>query len=364
MPPSRPAETGSPALPASDQRAFFEAALFAFEEAEHRTGGRAHLVNIGGLPVRLRFAGTPVERALMPALAHRLAHGLSHSRVAPLEVCAWDTASTGVAMPPPPWSIEDYDQRGEIRRYDDDQCRASFGVEGTLLSLFSAEHNKAVYWLRDAAAVPYYERGAPLRSIFNWWLVGHGRQSVHAAAVGTPGGCVLLAGKGGSGKSNLALASLATPLSYLADDYCVINPSDDPVVYSLYNTGKADAGDLPRLGLDPSRASNAERLDSEKALFFLHEWRPDKVLREAPLKAVVLPHVGANLVTGLRPASPVEALLALAPSTTSQLPHAGSEVLRSLSAVVRASACYHLDIRAGDRNAVGELVELLGLRTL
>jgi hypothetical protein len=359
MAPSRRAETGATAPPPPSQRGFFNAAVSGFEEAERRTGGRAHLVSVGGLPVRLRFAGQPLERAIMPALAHALAHGPANSSVTPLEVVAWDTASSGVSMPPPAWSIEDYDQRGEIRRYDADQCRASFGVEGALLSLFSAERNMAVYWVRDAAAIPYYERGAPLRSIFNWWLVGHHRQSVHAAAVGTPAGCILLAGKGGSGKSNLALASLSTPLSYLADDYCVIDPADAPVVYSLYNTGKADAGDLPRLGLDRSRASNVDRLDSEKALFFLHDWRPDKVLREAPLRAVVLPHVGADLATGLRRASPVEALMALAPSTTSQLPHAGGEVLRSLSAVVRAARCYHLDIRAGDRQAVHALVELL-----
>ena len=129
-----------------------------------------------------------------------------------------------------------------------------------------------------------------------------------------------------------------------------------------YCTGKTHAADLDRLAFLAPSVTNSERLDAEKALCFLNDGFRGQLIDHAPLAAVLMPHVGMG-TTRLRPASPLEALLALGPSTTSQLPYAGREVLETLSAVVRQVPCYHLDIGADAAGVAPMIASLLKMST-
>jgi hypothetical protein len=297
---------------------------------------------IAGLRARLSFCG--------PALVEPLTRALAHLSVPPTDAAAdlhltlWDGASTGVKAPAPPWSTDDYVRRGEVRDYHDERYRTAFSIPGTILMLYDAELRRGFYWTRDASGLPSYEVGAPCRTQLGWWLSGRDRQPVHAAAVGTARGCVLLAGKGGAGKSNTALSSLAAGLSYLSDDYCVIGAEQPAVVYALYRTGKVLDGDLRRVEPLVRFVVNPGRSADEKALFIFDDRLARQLPASLPLKAILIPRVVAAGPTALRPATAAEALLAIAPSTTSLMPYAGSEVLRNLSRVVRHAAAFHLDL--------------------
>jgi hypothetical protein len=167
---------------------------------------------------------------------------------------------------------------------------------------------------------------------------------VHAAAVGTPNGGVLLAGKGGSGKSTTALNCINSELGYASDDYCLVAVDPQPYVYSLYNSAKVNADNTHRIPHLISAISNANRLDREKALLFLNEHYPDKIVTGFPLRAILLPRITGRSQTTLTPVSSIGGLRALAPSTIFQLSGAGGRAFQIMSRLVKQVPCYNLEL--------------------
>jgi hypothetical protein len=251
--------------------------------------------------------------------------------------------------------------RYELRPLQNSRVSSTYDLGSGVLSVFDATGGRAFYWVRDAEALPYYERGAPLRTLLNWWLSGAGLHCAHAAAVGTSDGALLLTGKGGSGKSTTALACLAAGMGYASDDYCAIAQEPVPAVYSLYNTGKLrDETDLARQPQFEPWIANRDRLEDEKLLMFLNEHAPERLLREAPLRAIVLPRVVEGAESSLHPIAPAGALRALAPTTMFQLPGAAQSAMAIMAGLVRAIPCYRLDAGSEIAAIPSLLSDLLG----
>lgn len=335
-----------------DPVAFFDTVLDRFRRAEaaaHATVTRSF--RIDRHTVRLRFAGSALVSPLTPALEH-----LAAGDAAPdLTVCIWDSNSTGIAWPSMPWfqaaghvdsdgrRIDNlYTPRGDVRGYC--TSRIAMHVGDALFSLLDLERNLAIYWCRDAATLPLWERGAPLRSILHWWLRARGLQLVHAGAIGTPAGAVLLAGKGGSGKSTTALTALRSGLLYLSDDYSLIQLDPAPVVHSLYNTAKVRPDNLERVPHLRDAVVNPGSLDAEKALFFVRQSFPDRIVARLPLRAILLPRVTGLRDTTVAPASSRESLAALSLSTLHQLAGSGRELLQTIGRLVEAVPTHHLNL--------------------
>ncbi len=247
-------------------------------------------------------------------------------------------------MPAPPWSSNDYLPRSEIRGYTAGNLRAAFAPDTGVLELLNLERGLGFYWLRDARHLPDHFRAAPLMTILHWWLGSRGQQFVHAAAVGTRLGGVLLAGRGGSGKSTTALACLAAGLSYASDDYCLVAARPAPCVWSLYCSGKLDAESLRRLPCFSSCIDNPERNPGEKAVLMLHGAFPERIITGFPLRAVLLPRVTGRKDTILRSTSPAEGLTALAASTIFQLCGAGQDAFQRMAELLRLVPCYRLEL--------------------
>ena len=325
----------------SDRVAYFDAIYELAHSAAQAAGGFVdRIYTIAGLPVRLRFAG--------PALLSPITHAFEHLNVsegsALLTICIWDTASTGKRMPPPPWEGDDFLARGVIQGYNDDRIHTAFQHGSGAVSLLDAERNLAVFWVSSAEELPYWEKGSPLRTILHWWLGRHERQLVHGAAVGNHHGAVLIGGKGGSGKSTTALACLDSDLLYLGDDYTVLRSEPSPMVYSLYNSAKINADNVERLPHLGEKISNPDRLDSEKALLFVHEHYPTKTVPELPIRAILLPRVTGLRETRLKRTPTAQALAALAPSTIFQLPRAGAEAFKFLAAIAKQVPCFTFEV--------------------
>ena len=323
-------------------RAFFDAAFRVYEKAESASNGRIErFYSIAGFPMSMRFAGS----ALLPYITRAFAH-LSIDPVPnpALTVCLWDSASTNTPMPPPPWGPDDYLQAGLIRGHNNDRFFTAFQVGVGILSVLDLERGLGLYWCKSAHEIPYFESGAPLRVILHPWLTRQGIVPVHAGAVGLPSGGVLLVGKGGSGKSNTALACLESPLSYASDDFCVLRTQPTLGVYSLFSTGKMAAGDLQRLPFLASIISNPEHIQEEKALFYLNEHFPEKMLRTFPIKAILIPRVTGKPQTVLQVATPAATLASFAPSTGILSPRTAGATFQLLSGIVRQVPCYFLDV--------------------
>jgi hypothetical protein len=335
----------------SDRVAFFQLVYQGFERAIEAGGGSDRFYTIGRYTLRLRFAGAGLMPQLAPALAHLEIEPTAHPD---LTVCLWDNASTQTQLPLLIGSLVELTQmhwqnylgpRKEIKAYDGDRIRTNFHIGPNILSVLDLHQNLACYWIDDAQNIPYWEKGSPLQTILNWWTTDRQHQYVHAGAVGTPAGGVLLAGKGGSGKSSTALACIGSNLVYASDDYCLVTTDPQPYVYSLYNTaklkGQADLARFPQLA---PLVDNVERIGIEKAMLFLHQHHPDRLARGFPIKAVLIPHVTGKPDTHIRPATAGAALRALAPSTIFQLAGSGQTAFGMMSSLLKQVPCYVLEL--------------------
>lgn len=323
--------------------AFFESVYDAYQRAEQAVGGAIdRYYTIGGYTVRLRFAGPALVPFITPALEH-LAASADMTR-ADLTICLWDSVSTFTSMPPCPWERDDYMARGEVRGFSNARTHTAVSGDVGAVSMLDETENLGVFWIRDACHVPTYERGAPLRTIIHWWMRQHGRLLVHAGAVGPHEGGVLLAGKGGSGKSTAALASLVYGWRYAGDDYCLLASNGVPYVYSLYNSAKLNVTHLKNFPIMLPAISNPEELASEKALLYLYQHQPISLISGLPVRVILLPRVTGRPETVVTPAAPTAALQALGPSSLFQLPGTGQSEFRALADLVRKVPCYHLEL--------------------
>ena len=336
----------------ADRRAYFDALTTGFRRAAQAVGRiEEHTYNIGGYPVRLRFAG--------PALVAPLTRALAHLAVAPtdppaLTVNLWDSVSTGTGLPLLVRDLVDLlrlrwferlDGRHEIKGYDSPHIRTTFHLGPDILSALDTERGAAVYWVNDADALPYYERGYPLQNILNWWAASRGLHFVHAGAVGLASGGALVAGAGGAGKSSTCLTCGLARLAFAGDDYSLVTLDPAPYAYSLYNTSKLRAEvELNRYpGIRPWLA-NGDRLADEKPMFYFQEQFPDRVTAGFPLKVILLPHVTGQADTWLEPAAPMTAFRLIAPSTLLQLSGTGQPAFHLLSRLVRRVPAYTLHL--------------------
>ncbi len=322
---------------------FFRDAHAAFQEAERAAGGVVErCYRLSGFSLHLRFAGPALVSHLSPALDHLSASPNGHPP--DLTIDLWDSASTATRMARRPWHVDDLIARGDVRGYRDETILTALTADVGALSILNRAENVGMFWIRNAADLPTYERGAPLRAILHWWMRQRSRYLVHAAAVGVQGNGALIVGRGGSGKSTTALTCLVHGWDYASDDYCLVNCIDSPRAESLYNSAKLNADHLRNLPQLIPAISNREELGSEKALLFLHQYQPAHLTTGFDLKAILLPSVTGKPDTVLRPATPAVGLRALAPSSLFQLPSTGQDEFFALSSLVRSVPCYHLEL--------------------
>jgi hypothetical protein len=322
---------------------FFKQAYEAYERTEKVLGGCLECrYGIGGDAVLLRFAGP----GLMPFITPALSHLELRSKVTQpeLTVCIWACGPEGARLLAPHWLPQDHIIRGEVRELSDRVVRVAFNPASRNLSLFHSCKSLALHVVFQTKDLPAYELAAPLLAILNWWAQRPGRQIVHAAAVGSPGGGLLLAGRGGSGKSTTALVCMSSGMLYAGDDYCLLEDGSPPKVYSLYNSCKLEMGLLDRLPQLRGAFSQPRMSENGKSLFFLHELYPHRLIQTFPLGAILLPHIGVAGPTRLTRVSAAEGLRALAPSTLFQLPGEDAVALKTLAGIVRKVPCYRLDL--------------------
>ncbi|MEL6161600.1 MAG: serine kinase [Cyanobacteria bacterium J06627_32] len=336
---------------AGDRTYFFQALQAAFDQAIQSAGIENRFYNIGSYSICLSFAGTAMLEQITPAIAH-----LETAPTTPpdLTICLWDSVSTETQLPGTmPAFIrlfhwywhEHLDSRQNVKPLCDDRFVARLNLGVNVFSMLDRQQNLALYWIDDVADLPYWEKGSPLQAILNWWLATRQRQYVHAAAVGTASGGVLIAAKGGSGKSTSALACLNSSLSYASDDYCLIASESEPYVYSLYSSAKLKGlTDLERFPSLAALCSNRDKLKDEKAMFFLQQHYPEKVVSGFPLRAILVPRITGQPNTQLKKASAIHALKALAPSTLLQLSGTGQSALATMSHLVKQLPCYSLEL--------------------
>lgn len=298
---------------------------------------------IGGYKICLRFAGEEI----IPHITRPLNHMACQAVASPdLTICICDSALNKIA-PPMMRSLNEYVAALDVEKAKESSIYVHFDPGLGMFSLLNYKDQLCIHWFKDVAQFPYYEKGAPLRVILHWWMQKQGRQLIHGAAVGLPQGGVILAGKGGSGKSTTMMTSLNSPLVHTGDDWNILGMNPNPTVYTLYNSFKLHPDHLrknfPHL---LPMVSNAQKLDTEKAMVFLHEHDPNKIAASFPIKAILLPRVTGLRETTLKRAPSSEVLKAMFPETFSA-DYAYATLQESfdfISAFARQLPCYALEL--------------------
>jgi hypothetical protein len=320
----------------SDQ--YFDAVIDAALSARARE--TTHHLQVAGNRVRLCFSGPALEASLFPALRHLES---SEERTGGLNVSVWTSSGAELLLDHAPWPARDYWKNGKILSVRGKRGYVAFDRQCATISLHDHKTGAASLWTPAADALPFWVRGAPLLKILNWWLADHKLMLCHAAAVGTPDSAVLVVGRGGSGKSTVAISSLRSPLRYIGDDYVVVRGGDVPRVYSIYNSGKLAPGHMRRCfpGL-VDHAHRSSHADCDKNLLFLADSHPQKLLSQASLKAIFVPRISGQAQPVIEEISSAEALRAIGPSTVFQLPGNKREKFAMLSRFTQQLPTYQI----------------------
>ncbi|MBP1711362.1 MAG: hypothetical protein H6Q49_1564 [Deltaproteobacteria bacterium] len=304
----------------AEQFDFFQRCYECFLKAKDSAGGIQYFYRIGGTTVRLLFAGENLVPRFTPALDHLR---IDDSGSSDLTLCIWDSMSTSTQMIPPPCAWECFTDRGDIWGYNSRRIKTAFHWIECSLNLMDLETNTGIYWVQKADTLPYWVYASPLRTLFHWWMEKNGCQLLHAAAVGTDRGAVLITGKGAVGKSTTALSCLQAGFYYLADDYVVTRLEPEPLVYSLYCTAKLNADFVAQFPNLRTLVKNPESLDQEKAVMFLHPHLKNQILPQMPLKAIITPQILHQDDFGVTPLDRWSIQRAMSFTTMSQLPYVG-----------------------------------------
>jgi hypothetical protein len=347
---------------------YFNSARQLFMRAQE-PGGKSvkRYFTLCGSIIELVFTDEQLLPYFTPALEH-LSIAVAESPA--LTVCIWDDVTTNTALPAPPWfgyAVQDkvgnieglYTSRGDVRGFISSRIRTAYNWSANALSMYDRNEGTAFYWTRDALVLPAYETSAPLRTILNWWAEERNFHFAHGAAVGTAHGGVLIAGKGGSGKSTAALASLKSGLLYVSDDYCLVTAEPAPAAYSVFSSAKVDPDNIFRVEHVASARGNTGNQHDEKTVFFLYPQFAGQITSGFPLRAILLPRITGNRDSALRPASRTACLKALTLSTMCQFPGAGKKTVDIMLRLAEALPCYYLDFGTDLTQAPALIRELL-----
>ena len=331
---------------------FFRRVLALAGMAEARGDAVVRHVEIAGMVIRFIFASAVLERLLFPALAHRAVV----EPVAPeLVLHIWDSASTGVAMCPPPVEQHCFSDRGDIWSFQSQRIRSAFHWSEYSLNLLDLGNGEGVFWIRSTEGLPYWTQASPFRTLFHWWARRRGAQLVHAAAVGTAAGGVLITGKGGVGKSTTALTCLGQGFAYAGDDYVLLTTGQTVTAHSLYRTAKVNAGDTDRFArFNPRLLGGTNTEGGEKAVMYL-----DEVTHELPLRAVVTPQFGEAADTRFEPIEPTQLIGAASYTTMAQLPHAGQDTMDFIEAQLQRLPTFRMVLGTDPNRAPKAINRLL-----
>lgn len=322
--------------------ALFQRLLNEYRRTHRQSGNGWHMtVELGGLRIRLAFAQSGLKQ-----LADRL---MGHLRLAPdfppdLRVYCWqgEHSSKEVDIGPQSGIFDQLDPQTRLRCNRDGLQWERELATGTEI-LLDISQRRALYRLSPGPGIAFAEQAALMRPLLVSWTAVRGLIPAHAAAVGTGGRGVLLAGGGGCGKTTTALRCLLQGMDFAGDDRVVVQ-ADPPRVWSLYGSAKIGRESMHLLPELRGRVHFESSVPSEKGLLYLESGWRDRMIRSFSLRALVLPRTGEPWSGSLKPVGAGEALRTLAPSTLFSQSRDGRKVFLQMATLVRRIPAYQLSL--------------------
>jgi hypothetical protein len=336
--------------------AYFAEAAQAFAHALAVTGEENDFfLAIGGVRFRLRIVGNDLARKITRTLAHLRTEACSQSD---FTICAWDDKTAGAPMPRPQRWMLGREGKHCLQALTNARFHCFFVEPVRILSCLDQETRTGYSCYFDASRLSMYEVSGPMRPIFNALLNRHGMQLVHASSVGSTQGTLLFAGRPFSGKSTLAVRCLLDGMSFQSDDLCVLTADEKPRTLSLYNIAKLREDRVPYFpSLAPALDSFVEDAE-KKSYFYVHEQFPERLLKEAPLRALVLPHIVDEELSRLEPATARDALEGLLKWTVLEIPTANGLGDQIMLRAIKRVPIWHLHLGRNETQSLKLIREL------
>jgi hypothetical protein len=299
------------------------------------------IYNIAGKNIQLCFYSKALADRVPLPFKH---HALGNEKDISLTIHLWDGVNQDEISTP--WTNTDYfEQETNTKKEIYDGFFGAYLGEQTL-NLYDKENSTAYFWTKDGETLPDWITAAPLRTILNWFFSENNIHLVHGGAVGVGNKAILLSARGGSGKSTTSLSCLLSGMNYLADDYVGIEIKEKTILHSLFSSVKITPDTLPTFPDFKERIWNKTTfggsLDNGKAVIFLRDLFPKQLIHKAELSAIFIPIIKKE--TRIVPASKLEAMLALAPTTIFQLPLAGADKMKEFKKIITSVPCYFLEL--------------------
>lgn len=323
------------------QQDYFKQCAAKFSQAQSNTMPVKKYYRIAETTVCLNFAGNALVQELTQALTHI---EIDELRRVDFTINVWDTQSTKVKMLDPPCKWSAFTDRGDIWGSKISRFKMAFHWSEYSFNIMDCEKKEAFYWVNSNDSFPYWVTSSPFRSLFNWWLELNEGQLLHAAAVGTEHGAVLITGKGGMGKSSTALKGLEDGMYYLADDYLIVKNAKNPFVYSLYNSAKLVAKDIGQYPKLKPLLSNFIEENQEKGVFFLYPELKNQIIMSQPVVAIVTPNIVGEELSFFSEYGENEMARELAFTSMSQLPYSGVYTHHFVNTLVQNTPCARFNI--------------------
>jgi hypothetical protein len=349
------------ARPASDRpgpfRAFADRLLGVAATATR--GGAERRLAIGPLALTLRAADPALLAAFARGLADLPAAAPGPRAALTIHILAGPARLAGGEQPPPPaWPLPSGEHQHLRRLHLEPSLRLFSWHDGAVWQLHDPAAGAAVYWAREAAAIPEWDYGAPLRNLLAWALHDAGRVLLHGAVVGDARGALLVAGAGGAGKSSTTLAALRhAGLTTVGDDFVAL--AGDGFAEALFDTVKLDAAALRRLAVPAAWVANPGRPAGEKARLHLLRDLPGALVPRLAVRALAVPTLVARSASAAVAADRGVLLRALAPSSLFLVPGAERQRFAALAALTRRLPCLALELGSDPAGVAGLVGQVL-----
>jgi hypothetical protein len=355
--------------------AYFQSLATCFVTATGQHGVADMWLRIARRTARLRFAGNRLHAMIAPVFAHLQTPA---QQTADLTVLLWDTASTGIGLPPLPARTGERDRAGKLRGLCDLRFTTEHDPDTGQFWMFDRPTATAVVWVNEVDLIPIWDHIHPLRRLLHAWARGFGADLVHAGAVGIDGAGVLVVGPGGTGKSTTVLAAMAAGLTAAGDDYVLVDAGSSPgspagsfhgsqsasppAAHALYGTMRLHQAHLDRF---PTLMTQHDHVFDEpwsgraKVTSYISRHRPDRLTAELRLVGIVIPQVVDHEPPEATRETPAGALLALAPSSLLQVDPTDATMFARLSRLCRLLPCWRLPLGPDPARAAARLARLI-----
>lgn len=327
----------------SDFHAFFDAALHAMSDGNDVP---PRLVcQLGNQVLAVHCHSDELWARLSPAISHWEEPEWNAGVDASPDFVIWAGTHSSMSAPlqAPNWMGTKFTEAGVPLDADGKPSRFDLRFQPWQRMIHAHRDRVGLFWVAHHDDLPWWEATFPFRILLHWWSRGSTFQLMHSAAVSADSESAwLIPGPSGSGKSTTVASLLESGFSSQGDDYVLVDTSENPLVYPLYNSIKLTweaVSDYfehlrPKLRLPSPDAKAMTRLTDLGAL-----------AGPMPLKGVLVPALPEDdtpegHLLPFEAINAAEALLAIAPTTLHHLPEGRSESWSKISQMLRRLPVY------------------------